>query len=80
MSESSIIPNYEHVFGPETTAAMETALDQVCAILELEHDANARDVMADRIIELTRRGERDAAKLRDRVLAEANGEVGCLLG
>jgi hypothetical protein len=36
-------------------------------------DAKAREAVAIRIIELARRGERDAAKLRDRVVAEANG-------
>jgi hypothetical protein len=77
MSESSVIPNYEHVFGPETAAAMGTALEQICAVLGLNHDAIAREVIADRIIELARRGERDATKLRDRVLMEANGAAGC---
>ena len=73
MSESSVIPDYEHVFGPETTAAMGNALEQACAVLGLSHDATAREVIADRIIELARRGERDATKLGDRVLEEANG-------
>jgi hypothetical protein len=77
MSENSVIPNYEHVFGPETTAAMGTALEQICAVLGLDHDAIAREVIAGRIVELARRGERDATKLRDRVLMEANGAVGC---
>lgn len=77
MSETSVIPNYEHVFGPETTAAMGTALDQICAVLGLNHDAVAREAIAGRIIELARRGERDATKLRDRVLMEANGAAGC---
>ena len=77
MSESSVLPNYTHVFGPETTAAMGTALEQICAVLGLDHDAVAREVIASRIIELARRGERDATKLRDRVLTEANGAAGC---
>jgi hypothetical protein len=77
MRQSSVIPNYEHVFGPETTAAMGTALEQICAVLGLDHDADACEVIASRIIELARRGERDAMKLRDRVLMEANGAAGC---
>ena len=65
--------HYEHAFGPETTAAMATALEQVCAVLGINGDATAREVIAERIIELARRGEHDATKLRDRVLEEANG-------
>jgi hypothetical protein len=76
MSEHSIISTYEHVFGPETTTAMGNALEQICAVLGLGHDAIAREVIASRIIELTRRGERDATKLRDRILMEANGAAG----
>ena len=68
MSESIPLPNYKHAFEPETTAAMATALEQVCEALRLNSDAIAREV----IIELARRGEHDATKLRDR-LDEANG-------
>jgi hypothetical protein len=64
--------HYEHAFGPETTAAMATALEQVCAILGINGDATAREVIAEHIIELARRGEHDPTKLRDRVLEEAN--------
>ena len=77
MRESSVIPNFDRVFGPETTAAMGTALEQVCAVLGLDNDAIAREVVASRIIELARRGEHDATALRDRVLMEANGAAGC---
>jgi tartrate dehydratase beta subunit/fumarate hydratase class I family protein len=65
--------HYEHAFGPETTAAMATALEQVCEALRINGDATAREVIAERIIELARRGEHDPTKLRDRVLDEANG-------
>jgi hypothetical protein len=65
--------HYEHAFDPETTAAMATALEQVCETLRINGDATARQVIADRIIELARRGEHDATKLRDRILDEANG-------
>lgn len=67
--------HYEHAFGPETTAAMATALEQVCEALRINGDATAREVIAERIIELARRGEHDATKLRDRVLDEANGSL-----
>jgi hypothetical protein len=53
---------------------MATALEQVCEALRIINgDATAREVMAERIIELARRGEHDPTKLRDRVLDEANG-------
>jgi len=73
MSQDSSIPDYEHVFAPETTTAMGTALEQVCHTLGIEHDTAAREVIAIRIVELARRGERDVKKLRDRVLMEAGG-------
>ena len=67
--------NGHHAFDAETTAAMATALEQVCDALMIKGNATAREVMASRIIELARRGESDAEKLRDRVLREANGEA-----
>ena len=73
MSWHNPIPNYEHIFGPEATAAMGIALDQVCNVLRVGSNADAREIIATRIIELARRGERDAKKLRDRVLMEAGG-------
>lgn len=63
----------ETAFDPETTAAMATALEQVCDALGINRDQTAREVVAIRILELARRGERSPTKLRDRVLAEANG-------
>jgi hypothetical protein len=54
---------------------MVTALEQVCDVLRINGDATAREVIATRIIELARRGENDAEKLRDRLLREANGEA-----
>jgi hypothetical protein len=58
-------------FGPDTLRAMSTALEEVCRMLKVERDQGAREVMAVRIIELARRGERDPERLRDRVLREA---------
>ena len=67
-------PEIKTAFEPETVAAMVTALEQVCATLKINGNATAREVIATRIIELARRGQSDAEKLRDRVLSEANGE------
>jgi hypothetical protein len=58
-------------FGPGALRAMSTALEEVCRVLKVDHDQAAREVMAVRIIELARRGERDPKRLRDRVLQEA---------
>jgi hypothetical protein len=60
-------------FGPEDIQAMSMALDEVCKTLEINGDAQAQAVIAARIIELASRGERNPTRLRDRVLAEANG-------
>ena len=69
---STIIPILQgDAFGPEALQAMSTALEEVCRVLKLDHDQGAREVMAVRIIELARSGERDPERLRDRVLREA---------
>ena len=44
---------------------------------QINGNATAREVIAIRIIELTKRGERDHTLLRDRLRAEANGGTGC---
>jgi hypothetical protein len=60
------------VFDPEAIHAMSTAFDAVCIALGLpDASRRDRDVIATRIIELARRGERSADQLRDRVLREA---------
>jgi hypothetical protein len=59
------------VFDPETTDAMSAAFDEVCRVLKVNGNARTREVIATRIIELARRGERDPAQLRDRILREA---------
>jgi hypothetical protein len=63
----------ESAFDPRDVRAMSMALDDVCAALERRSDERARETVAVRIIELARRGERSPTKLRDRVLAEAEG-------
>jgi len=65
------------VFEPDEIQAMSLALDDVCKALKLPDSGNpAREVIAVRIIELARRGERSPTRLRDRVLNEANGASG----
>jgi len=73
MPDSSLFTYDDPTFEPETTAAMATALDQVCEALNINGNATAREAIAVRIIDLARRGVRDPTKLRDRVLVEANG-------
>jgi hypothetical protein len=69
---ATIIPFLrDDVFDPEALRAMSIAFDEVCRTLQVNGDQHAREVMAARIIELARRGERDPARLRDRVLWEA---------
>jgi hypothetical protein len=58
-------------FGPDDIKAMSMALDDLCKTLNLSDGAKAaREVLAERIIELARRGERSPTVLRDRVLQE----------
>lgn len=66
----------DSVFDPNDIQAMSTALDDVCKALNINGEVTAREVVAIRIIELARRGERNPASLRDRLLAEANGGSG----
>jgi hypothetical protein len=67
----------ESVFGPGEINAMSMALDDVCKALRLDGNAKAKEIVAIRIIELARRGERSPTRLRDRLLKEANGGTGC---
>ena len=60
------------VFDHEDITAMSTALDDVCEILNLGGDNSAREVIASRIIDLARAGERNPTRLRDRILHEAD--------
>jgi hypothetical protein len=61
-------------FDPHDIQAMSMALEDVCNALKLSK-GNGRDhdraVIATRIIDLARQGERSPTKLRDRVLQEA---------
>jgi len=61
------------VFDPEAIEAMSRALDAICRALALPPESGAvREAVAMRVIELAERGERNADRLRDEVLANAN--------
>ena len=64
-------------FNPDDIHMMSQVLKEVCSALKLDGDSTAREVVAIRIIELTKRGERDPTLLRDRLLTEAKGGTGC---
>jgi hypothetical protein len=69
---ATIIPFLQdNAFDPDALRAMATALEEVCRTLRVDGDQRAREVIATRIIELARRGERTPEVLRDRVLLEA---------
>ncbi|MCC6890088.1 MAG: hypothetical protein IT536_16265 [Hyphomicrobiales bacterium] len=57
-------------FEPDDIQPMSMAFEDVCKSLNLT-DEMSHEVMAVRIIELARRGERSPTALRDRVLREA---------
>jgi hypothetical protein len=57
------------VFEPNDIKAMSMAFEDVCKVLDLR-DEMSREVIAVRIIELARLGERSPTILRDRVLHE----------
>lgn len=61
----------DSVFDPKDITAMSMALDDVCTTLKLRDDSEAKQVIAVRIIDLARRGERSPTRLRDRILHEA---------
>ena len=65
------------VFDPNDINAMSMALDDVSKVLKLDGNAKAKEIIAMRIIELARRGERSPKRLRDLLLREANGGSGC---
>jgi hypothetical protein len=64
-------------FDQSAIEAMSAALDHVCEALNIIGSASAREVIAIRIIELARQGERTAAKLQEALLTEAQGGSGC---
>jgi hypothetical protein len=64
-------------FNPHEIRAMSMALDDVCQALRINGDRTAREIIAIRIIELARLGERSPTRLRDCLLAESAGGSGC---
>jgi len=61
----------ECAFDPTDVTAMSVAFEEVCKQLDLPADAaTTREIIAIRIVELARRGERNATVLRDQVLSE----------
>ncbi|MGB6540864.1 MAG: hypothetical protein WBF03_08305 [Xanthobacteraceae bacterium] len=60
------------VFDPKDITAMSMALDDICKELNLRDDGVAREVIAVRIIDLAKSGERNPTRLRDIVLHEAH--------
>ena len=77
---AAIIPylNDKSVFNPADLKAMSMALDDVCRDLQIEENSQtARELIAMRIIQLARHGERSPTKLRDHIVAEARGGSGC---
>lgn len=67
----SFLRRTDEPFDPKDITAMSMALDDVCTALNLRDDSSAREVIAVRIIELAKSGERSPTRLRDRVLHEA---------
>ena len=60
------------VFDQKDITAMSMALDDVCKMLNLRDDNSAKEVIASRIVDLARAGERNPTRLRDRILHEAD--------
>lgn len=55
-----------HAFGPEDTAVIVAAFDEALRALRLIDRADlATDMVANKIIEFAKQGERDRARLRD---------------
>lgn len=58
-------------FEPEVIDAMSVAIERVCGSLHVPQSAlGARGLIARRVMELARHGERDAIRLSDAVLGE----------
>ncbi len=61
----------QSVFEPETTQAMASAFDEVCRALKLTESAtNEREIVASKIIDLARRGERSSLALAECVMRD----------
>ncbi len=66
----------EPVFFPRDIQGMSAAFDQVCLALGVQDDDDtSMQIIAERIVELARRGERNPSRLRSRVLREARSKL-----
>ena len=63
----------DEAFDPDHIQAMSAALGQISTALGVG-DQQSLEVLAIRIIELARRGERDAERLKERMLQEAHSD------
>jgi len=61
----------EAAFGPEATEAMGLAFETVCNL----KPKVSRELIANRIIQLAKAGERDAAKLCAKVIKELTPDI-----
>jgi hypothetical protein len=67
----------EPAFPPEVIDAMSWAFDAVCERLAIPETADApREMVALRIVELARKGERDPQRLRDKAIKSIGGLTG----
>jgi hypothetical protein len=60
----------QSTFDPDAIAAMSDALELACKALHIDGQVHHREIVAERIISLARRGVLDAKALSDRVIAE----------
>jgi hypothetical protein len=81
---TTIIPFLrDQAFDQHDINAMSMALDDICRALKLPDDDHpARRVIAERVIDLARTGERNASALRERVMKEASfgHRLACVAG
>ena len=67
----------EPAFPPEVIDAMSWAFEEICERLVIPETADApRAMVAFRIVELARKGERDPERLRDKALKSIGGLTG----
>ena len=64
-------------FDPQDIDAMAAALDAVCKALNIQGNTTARELIALRIIDLARGGNRSCVVLQECLLADAQGGSGC---
>jgi len=66
-------------FDPEITTALAMTVDDVCERLNIEGGSqDLREVIAARIIDIARSGERDPVRIRNKILQEAGNGIAVL--